>query len=285
MAEAMSFKTLMTINNAYNEFVSVDIAETRELLDDDVGIRGVRSRSLERAVQGLIKIGGSIHMNPTPLELSALWPLCVSNSVALLTDAMQDVTVVVDLITKKNTYVGRFAKTTLKGSPGKKLDLTLGFVGKTNVESASSLTGVPDFTVRPYMMQDMGSGITIGGVTYAVDSFELTIDNHIEPTYMQGQTATDLEPQDREVHLKIHTKYNAAESALQTLATTGPIISAPVVASFAFTNGTNSVSFTMPALVAEPKTVPVSDKKKLRWDGAFRAYKVGTSLELVTVFV
>ena len=144
---------------------------------------------------------------------------------------------------------------------------------------------VPDITVRPYMMQDMGSGITIGGVTYAVDQFELTIDNHIEPTFMQGQSATDLEPADREVHLKIRTKYNTAEAVLQTLAITGPVLGTPVTGSLAFTNGANSVTFTFAALVAVPKSVTVNDKKKLRWDGEFRAYKVGTTLEVVTVFV
>lgn len=287
MAETMGYLGRMTIAGTAVEFVSADVSETRELLDDEDGIRGVRSRTLERAVQGQIKVGGSIKMNPTPVELALVWPYCVQNSTgATLTDAMQDVTVVLDNIQATNTFLGRFSKVTLAGSPGKKLDLTLDFVGKSNtVTTGGSLSAVPDITVRPYMMQDMGSGITIGGTTYSIDEFELMIDNHIEPTYMQGQTATDLEPQDREVHLKVRTKYTTTEKGLQTTAIAGPALGSPVTGSIAFTNGSNSVTFTFGALVAEPKTVSITDKKHLRWTGQYRAYKVGTTLEVVTVFV
>ncbi len=286
MTEAMGFKALATFGGTAIEFVTNGIQETRELLDDDVGIRGTRSRTIERACQGLIRVGGNLKLNPTPVELAAIWPFCVQNSTAYtLTDAMQDVTVVTDLMTFKNTYVGRIGKVKLSGAPGKRLELDLTFVGKSNTQAASSLNGIPDITVRPYMMQDAGSGITIGGTAYSFDQFELEIDNHIEPTYMQGQTATDLEPSDRTVRFKIRTKYNTAEAALQTLATSGPVLGSPVTASLAFTNGSNSVTFTMGAVVAEPKTVAVPSKKPLRWDGEFRCYKVGTTLEVVTVFV
>lgn len=286
MTEAMGYRALMTIGGTAVEYISSDIRETRELLDDDVGMRGTRSRVLERACQGLIKVGGNIKLNPTPVELSVIWPFCVQSSTgATLTDAMQDVTVVHDLITKKNTYVGRFGKVKLSGAPGKRLELDLTFIGKTNAEAATSLNGVPDITVRPYMMMDSGSGITIGGTTYQFDQFELEIDNHIEPTYMNGQTATDLEPSDREVSFKIRTKYNTTEAALQTLAASGPVVGSPVTASLAFTNGSNSVTFTMGAVVAKPQTVAAPNKKPLRWDGEFRCYKVGTTLEVVTVFV
>lgn len=287
MTEALSYKSKLSIGGAVMEFVSCDIKETRELIDDEEGIRGTRSRVLERAVQGLIKVGGSIKMNPTPIELAAVWPYCVQSSTgAVLTDAMQDVSVIVDLQTVANTYLGRFSKVTLGAQPGKKLDLTLQFVGKTNtVGSGGAVSGTPDITVRPYMMMDSGSGITIGGSTYAIDQFELDIDNHIDPTYMQGQTATDLEPMDREVRLKVRTKYTGTESGLQTTAIAGPSIASPVSGSIAFTNGSNSVTFTFGALVAEPESVTVTDKKKLRWNGNYRAYRTGSTLEVVTAFV
>lgn len=287
MTEAMSYKVLATFGGTAIEFLSAGISGGYDLIDDEDGIRGTRSRTLERAVQGNLRLAGDLKLNPTPVELAAIWPFCVNSSTAaLLTDAMQDVTAVVDLITKKNTYVGRVGKVTLAGSPGKKLDLTVGFVGKSIAEAATSLNGVPDITVRPYMFYDSGSGITIGGSTFAFDQFELEIDNHIEPTFMNGQTPTDLEPTDRTVRLKVRTKYNAAEAALQTLAATGPVLGSPVTGSLAFTNGSNSVTFTFGALVAEPKTVTAQRRQdKLRWDGVFHALKVGTTLEVVTVFV
>lgn len=286
MTEAMGYKAFMTIGGTYFEFVTAGISAGYELLDDDDGIRGQRSRQLERATQGLFKGSGDLHLNPTPVELAAIWPYIVNSSTGVtLTDAMQDVTVVVDLITKKNTYVGRFGKVTLAGKPGKKLDLTASFICKSLSEGATSLSGTPDILNRPYMMQDAGSGITIGGTAYSFEEFQLMIDNHIEPTYMQGQVPTDLEPQDREVHLSVKTKYTSTESPLQTLALTGPVLASPVTGSIAFTNGANSATFAFGALVAVPKSVTVQNKKQLRWDGEFRAYKVGSTLEVVTTLV
>ena len=285
MTEAMGYKCFTTIGGVYYEFVTHGVTGMYELLDDEDGIRGTRSRTLERAAQGLFKGGGDIHINPTPLELSGLYPLMVNATTGgALSDAMQDVTLILDLITKKNTYTGRFSKFTLRGSPGKKLDLTATYVAKSLAEGATSLSGIPDITVRPYMMQDMGTGITIGGVTYSLAEFELEIDNHIVPTYMQGQAPTDLEPQDRTVRLRVKTKYNTAEAALQTLALSGPALGSPITGTLAFTNGTNSVSFAFAAMVAVPKAVMVQNKGPLRWDGDFHCYKSGTTNEIITTF-
>ena len=55
--------------------------------------------------------------------------------------------------------------------------------------------------------------------------------------------------------------------------------------SLAFTNGSNSATFAFGALVAVPKSVTVPNKKQLRWNGEYHAYKVGSTLEMVTTFV
>ncbi len=287
MTEAMSYKAKLSIGGTVVEFVSCDIKETRELLDDEDGIRGTRSRVLERATQGHIKVSGSIKMNPTPLELATVFPFACGNSGTSLTDAMQDVTIVKDLGTVSETYAGaRVNKLKIEGKPGKKLDLTLDIVGKTcTMGSGGGISTIPDITVRPYMMQDAGSGLTISGGTYAIDEFEFEIDNKIDPTFMQGQTATDLEPTDREVNLKVRLKYTGTEAGLLTTAQAGPAIATPATGSIAFTNGTNSFSLTFGALVAAPQTVGVTDKKKLRLPLSYRCYKVGTTLEAVTVLV
>ncbi len=288
MTEQMGYASRMTVGGNAVEFITHDIKETRELVEDD-GIRGVRSRVLERVALGNIKVGGSITFEPTPAEMAILLPLVVSSSTSatVLTDAMADVTVVIDTVTKLYTYIGRFTAMHLTGEPGKKIKLKLDFVGKTLVvASGGSLAGIPDITVRPYMMADMGSGITIGGTVYSVDKFEMTLDNHIEPTFMQGQTATDLEPTDRTVSLGIQTRYNTAEDALLVLAQTGPVIASPLTASVAFTNGVKSMTFTFGALVAKSETVTHPGKKgKLRLPLNYNCYKVGTTLETVPVLV
>ena len=158
MTEQMGYASRMTVGGNAVEFITHDIKETRELVEDD-GIRGVRSRVLERVALGNIKVGGSITFEPTPAEMAILLPLVVSSSTSatVLTDAMADVTVVIDTVTKLYTYVGRFTAMHLTGEPGKKINLKLDFVGKTLVvASGGSLAGIPDITVRPYMMADMG---------------------------------------------------------------------------------------------------------------------------------
>lgn len=286
MTEQMGYKSLMTIAGTYVEFVSHDIKETIEIVEDE-GIRGTRTRALERVAQGNKKVAGTITMEPTPAEMALILPYVIAStsSGTALTDTMQDVTIVIDSITKKYTYVGRFSKMNMTGEPGKKIQLKLEFVGKTMAVASSSLTGAPDITVRPYMFYDAGSGLTIGGTAYAIDKFDLGIDNKIEPTYMMGQTATDLEPTDRVVTLGVQTKYNTAEDALLVLAQAGPVAGSPLTGSIAFTNGSNSMTWTFGALVAMSESVVVPNKKHLRLPLNYHCYGVSTTKEVVPTLV
>ncbi|HEY0984645.1 phage tail tube protein [Schlesneria sp.] len=288
MTEQMAYASRMTIAGHPMEFKTHSIKQVIELSEDD-GLRGSRSRVLERVAQGLIHVSGQVELEPTPAEVAILLPLIVSYSTTetVLTDALADVTIVIDNGTKTDTFVGRFTKGTFSGSSGQKIQLTVDFVGKTRATSAGgSLSGVPDITARPYMFYDMGSGITIGEATYSIDKFELTIDNHIEPTFMQGQVATDLEPTDRTVSLGVQTKYTATEDPLLVLATGGPDAEAPLAASITFTNGDHSMSFSFGAIVAKSESVVNNGKRtKLRLPLNYHCYKVGTTLETVPVLV
>ena len=287
MAESMGYASRMTTGGNAVEFISHDIKEVREIVADD-GIRGVRSRAYERIAQGLIQVAGSINLQPTPLEMSYILPLVTgsSTSATVLTDALADVTVVCSNATSSQTFVGRISAMHISGSSGKKIDVKLDFVGKTcTMGSGGVLSGTPDITVRPYMFYDAGSGLTVGGSAYAIDKFELTIDNKIEPTYMVGQTATDLEPTDRIVTLSVETKYTSTEAGLLTTQQTGPTIGSAITGSLALTNGSNSMTFTFASLQAITNTVVVPNKKHLRLPLNYQAYKVGSTLEVVPVLV
>ena len=264
-------------------FVSHSVKEVREIVADD-GLRGTRARSMERVAQGLIHVAGDIVCQPTPTELTALLPYALQGSTAFtLTDAMQDFTLVIDEVTKGFTSSGRFNTMRISGSPGKKLDFTFGFIGYSmTTGSGGTISTASDLTQRPYVMSDMGSGITIGGTTYLIDKFELTVDNGISPTFMQGQTATDLAPADRQIHLSLASKFSSTEAPLLITNQTGPVIASPITGSLAFTNGSNSITFSFPALVAtsETPTTP-GGAGKLRLPLNYQAYKVGSSLEMV----
>lgn len=282
MAEADGFLSRMSIGGVVVAFVSHDIKEARPLVDDD-GLTGTRTRGVERVVQGNFAVAGSIVMQPTEVEWAAILPFVMGNSALLLTDAMTDVTVVVDTKTKSYSYLGRFNTCKITGEKGKKLWVTLGFIGYTCTPGAGGvITTAVDKTTGPLMFYGAGSGITIVSTTYVIDKFELDIDNHIIPTYMSGQSATDLEPQDRTITLGIQTKFNAAELALSALAIAGPVFGTPMTSTIAFTNGTNTLSLAFAAVVPVSETVVVPGRAPLRLPLNFSCYGASTTKELVT---
>jgi len=263
-------------------FISHNIKETRELVEDE-GLRGTRTRASERVAQGNIKVAGSLTLWPNPADLTAVLKFLLNSASALtLTDAMQDVTIVSGTPASTQTFVGRFTSGTFTGSPGQKLKLVLNFVGKTCAMSATSAAGTTDLAQRPYMFYDLGSGITIGGSAYSIDKFALTVDNKIIPTYMQGQTATDLEPTDRVITLGVQTKYTSSEASILTTNQSGPTVGSPIAASLAFTNGANSLSFTFGSIIAVPETVEVPGREHLRLPLNYHCYGVSTTKEMVT---
>ena len=55
------------------EFLVFGVKETKEHLQTN-GIRGTRSRSKERNVEGLKRVGGPLVINPSPLDLDFFLP-------------------------------------------------------------------------------------------------------------------------------------------------------------------------------------------------------------------
>lgn len=266
------------------EYISHDIVEDIELIEND-GLRGTRTRNVERVALGNVRVAGSITFEPTPVEIDALLPLIFgqagSSGSYALSDAMSDFYLMIDQVGKVATYVLRCASAVLSGEPGKKIKLVMRVVGKTMIEAnAGTFPGtvpVPDATARPYCLSDMGSGITINSNTYDIDKFELMIDNKIDPTYMIGRTATDLEPQDRVITLGIQTKYTSTEQALRSDARAGT----PRAASLAFTNGTVSLGLTLGRILAVSKSPSIPGRQKIRLPLNYNVYGVSTTKELV----
>lgn len=298
MTETMLYASKIQLTNAASsvqifEYVSCSVVATQELLVDEEGIRGQRSMQLERTTQGLVKVSGQIKLQPTPVELAYLFPLVMgvsntssssSSTIDSVTDALQDVTLLMDLQVKENTFIGRFNKMSLSARPGRPLDVTIDFVGygaaySTMVGAGGTISGVGDLSNRRYMCADSGTGITIASTAYSFDEFDLEIDNKIDPTYMQGLYATDLMPTGREVTLHVRFKYTSAEAGLLAAAFAGPVIGSPAAASIAFTNGSNSCTISMPAVIAEPRTVAATEKK-IRLPLRYRCLKTSSTPEL-----
>jgi len=286
MTDINGWEARMTINGNVVEFISSSITEVSEIIQDD-GLRGTRTRQMERVALGQTKVGGDIVFSPTQVELGYILPYALNSSSAnyTLTDQMADVTIVLDLGARANigyTYVGRFSMVKYEGGPGEKMKLTVSFVGKTlAIGSGGTISTAADVTQREYMFSDSGSGITIGGTQYSFDKFEFTCDNKINPTFLQGRTATDLESSDRVITLACQTKYTPTESGLLVIERAGPIIGSPLTASIAFTNGTNTLSFTFAALVATPRSAAIPGRDHVRLPLEFYCFGVGANKEMI----
>lgn len=299
MAESMGWATALAMQPIANiaatttfssssfrlEFLSCDLYETIAL-EQDEGLRGTRTRAAERLALGNVSITGSITLEPTPDELQALTPYILgtasSSGTYAVSDTLPNLYLLVDYVAKVNTFTTRVTKATFTASPGKhlqlKLDLvgTLMTIGNAGTFASASIPAL-DVSARAWMMADLGSGVTINSIAYSIDTFELGVDNRIEPTYMQGVTATDLEPTDRIITLGLATKFTSTETVLQTDTRAGT----GRAASLAFTNGSEILTMTFAQLVATPESVRIPNRSKLRLPLNYQCYGLSTTKELV----
>lgn len=297
MAESMGYKLQAAINligggtTTFNgssfrfELLSHSLKETTDVLPDD-GLRGTRTRNIERVATGNVHVAGQVKLQPNQAELEAFMPFILGAASSAgsyaVSDTLPDMYMMIDNVAEVDTYLLRVNKATFESGPGKRVELTLDCVGKTlTVGSAGSFpVTVPaiDIATRAYQFYDSASGLTVNSINYAIDKFVLTVDNKIEPTFMMGATATDLEPTDRIVTLSVQTKYVAGTEV--TLFTDNRAGTSRT-GSIAFTNGGNTFSFTFGKLLAPAESVVVPDRKHLRFPLTYQAYGVSTTKELV----
>lgn len=299
MSESMGYLTALAMNPYANLAATTTFSASSFRLDpksnnlkesidiiSDEGLRGTRTRNVERLASGNVKIGGPIVLEPTSAELEALMPFIMgaatSGGTYAVADTLPNLYLLCDFVAKVATFTSRVSRATFEASPGEKLKLTLDIVGSIMTLGAAgsfASASVPAIDLNPvYRMADMGSGVTINSLSYSVDAFKLTIDNKIVPTYMQGVTATDLEPTDRIITLEMRTKYNSTEAVLQT----DQRAFTKRAGSVAFTNSASDVfTFTFGNLVAPPESVVVPDRNHIRYPSVYQVYGVSTTKELV----
>ena len=81
--------TTFSSSSARLEFVDHDIREEIDVIGDD-GLRGTRTRAVERLALGNVKIAGSVTLEPTPAELELLMPFILGTSSSGGTYAVAD---------------------------------------------------------------------------------------------------------------------------------------------------------------------------------------------------
>jgi hypothetical protein len=299
MSESMGWASALAINPYANlaatttfsassfrlSFLDNHIQETIELVQDE-GLRGTRTRNVERVALGLNKVAGTIKLRPNVVELESLMPFILGTASSagsyVVADTLPNLYLLADFVANVGTFTTRVTKATFSGSPGQPIDLTLDLVGTVMSLGAAGTfasASIPAINIasRQYMFYDDASGITVNGTGYAIDQFQLTIDNKIVPTYMMGATATDIEPTDRVITLSVRTKFTSGETTLQTDQRAGT----PRTGSLSFTNGASTFSFTFGNLLAHPESVVVPDRNHLRLPSNYQAYGVSTTKDVV----
>lgn len=247
-----------TINECY-EFQSENLAAHGKIIEP-AGIRGSRSRQVERLRAGTITCSGDIHLNPGPTEIDNLLPRITGgtkqgdNSFPL-SDTLPYFWVSVDRVTKVFTYNScKVAKAVFRASEGDALECALSVEALTEtVASGGSFPALFAGTAAPYVFMD--GALVVAGNTQQVKSVEIVYDNHLNTgRFMNSVTRTDLPEIDREVFLNLVVPYTSDTSALYNPGVAGQS------GTFTFTNGSNILTFTFVSLVPPPESPVVTSK-------------------------
>jgi hypothetical protein len=294
MAESLGYLANMAIAASADfasspfamKYLTNTLAETIPIEEND-SIRCTRARNIADIALGNISVAGAITCNPTPIELTrwlAYMGFSVSTITWTLTETLADLYVRTYMTgisgAELFTFLTRISSWTLLIEPGKKVLLTHNLVGKSIAIPASYTFPTIDDLSRPYMAYDLGAttGMTIGGTANYVEKIELKCDHMIEPTYMTGQTATDLEPGDRKITCKVTTKFSDAnEVALFTASRAGTT----VAGSFTLTNGTVSCAVSLGAMKAVSVSPVINGRGKIRQEIEYHCYQTSGTKEIV----
>jgi Phage tail tube protein len=169
------------------DFVSESMSDNENFIDAS-GVRGTRSRFIDRVRADLQHVGGQIVMQPNSYELSKLLPWWFggtpsgSGTVTYpLADTLPARFIQVDRILKVMTYAGCVPDTiTLRASQGEPMSATMDIIGQTETLGNAGSFPVTHINTAngPFILSDLV--ITLGGTTITPKSVELVIRNGID---------------------------------------------------------------------------------------------------------
>jgi len=263
------------------EFVRENFTKQKQIVET-AGIRGTRSRVVERLRDGTYVCSGDIEMTPSPDEWNNLWPRILGGSKVGATFSPTEVlpfyVVTVDRISKVFTYLNcRCSKATLRASEGSALSLVMSTEGET--ETLGNAGTFPALTILaqvPYVMMD--ASLTLGGTVYQFKEWECTIDNHLNTTrFMNSISRTDLPAIDRE----ITTNWTVPATSDTIPSLYDWSAQSPITGNITFTNGARSMILTFASLVTPTRAPAVQSKDEILMQLPLLARKSGSTLEIV----
>ena len=265
-------------------FMSITPGGGVELIDtSEEEIRGTRSHSKERVVQGLINTSLTIVMIPTPAELDDLlpWILGTDESVDsfVLAETLQERDILIDWDVHRQIYTfAKVGKATFSSSKGQAMQLTLEIVAKTqDTVVATAFPSISIDTEAPYAHHQ--GVFTARGSSREFSEVSVEVDNGLFAEFNNSQNPTAFIENDRIVTVSVNTPFSADEDDLYVAALAS---SDGATGSLVYTNSGQSTTFTFGNLKEQDVNPPaISGKSEIRQAITFLAYKSGSTAELV----
>ncbi len=266
------------------DFQSTTLAADETFIDCN-GLRGTRSRAIERIRAGNRRIGGNLIVEPTALELSKLLPWALGAGAASPTFALADLLPTRYVMVDKGANVMVYNavavnRLTIDGNEGLPLRMTFDLVGGDESIGASGTFPALtlDTTTSPFIFTDCtASGISINSTNPLGKNFQLVVDNAIdENRFYNSQTLTAEIAADRHVTLNLTVPFGTA-SALYNLGAGGTAVT------FTFTNAADTnlvLTLVMPKVAFPRKPIAVQGREEVVMPYPGTAYKSGSTNEL-----
>ena len=264
------------------DFMSENLV-MREIPIDSNGVRGTRSPNVDRVRMGLRYVGGTINLQPNPVETGLLleWIMGASPSGSgpvtyALADTLPSRYVTVDRVAKVFTYAGcKVDKATFRCNQGQALEISLDVVGTTEtVGNSGTFPSLSiDTSAGPWIFSDMA--ISLNSSTLTVRECEIVVDNVIDrERFFNSNTLTTVETLDRNVFFRTMVPYGDWTSLYGASGAGG----LDCVATF--TNGVYILTMTFGKVVI-PRTTPmIPGRREVMLPLEGKAYKTGSTREL-----
>lgn len=265
----------------FMEYLDHDVKCYNELARDQ-GIRGTRSRYANRNRKVKEWVRGPINMNPTPTELD-FWLKYAMGSEAIAvstTFALEETLPSFYMIEDKGDTVHEFPvcyvdSLTISGSQGQPITVNVQVEGKTETKDGASFPAITPVTDTMFVFSDLT--LTLGGVAYAVESFQLKIDNVLDKErWLNAVTRAEIPTTDRLVTLGIQLPWDSTNDALYDIALAG------IEGSLVLNNGVKTYTCTFGLLTAA-KEGPSARRGGLRFPVNFHAEHDGANKEIQIV--
>lgn len=209
------------------EFIRESVRKQGTILDTG-GLRGTRSHHNSRTREGIYTVGGALSFHPSPNDLDKWLPRILggpetSDSFPLL-DTLET-NGIFSVLVRRGPATGftqavfeyidcRVNRATFRGSSGTLVEMELDIIGKSHTQGTVTFPASPPSlgvaaNDEPFVFHE--GVLTLKTRAVEFFDFELTIDNFVDASFRNSQTAKSLIAMDRLVTLRCTTPFTPDE--------------------------------------------------------------------------